>query len=122
MSRSDTTRRLGALEHAVMDEHLAGRIGRREFLRYAAALGFTAPLAAPARQFACAAAPHVAPTAGDVSLTVGMTVPAGLIDPVIAGDTGSICLLSQCGEYLAVSDPDLRLKPQLALEIGRAHV
>jgi peptide/nickel transport system substrate-binding protein len=114
VNRSDTIRRLGALEHAVMDEHLAGRIGRREFLRYAAALGFTVPLAAHPYRFAHAAAPRAAPAAQDVSLTVGMTVPAGLIDPMIAGDTGSICLLSQCGEYLAVSDPDLHLKPALA--------
>jgi peptide/nickel transport system substrate-binding protein len=114
VSGSGTIRPLSALERAVMDEHLAGRIGRREFLRYAAILGLSAPLAAPASRLARAAAPCASLAARDVSLTVGMTVPAGLIDPVIVGDTGSICLLSQCGEYLAVSDPDLHLKPALA--------
>jgi peptide/nickel transport system substrate-binding protein len=29
-------------------------------------------------------------------------------------DTGGICLLSQCGEYLALSDPNLNLQPALA--------
>jgi peptide/nickel transport system substrate-binding protein len=114
VSGSDTIHRRSALAHAVMDEHLAGRIGRREFLRYAATLGFSLPLAAPASRLARAVAPCAAPAARDVPLTVGMTVPAGLIDPLIVGDTGSVCLLSQCGDYLAVSDPDLHLKPALA--------
>jgi peptide/nickel transport system substrate-binding protein len=114
VSGSDTIHRRSALAHAVMDEHLAGRIGRREFLRYAAALGLSVPFAAPDSRTARAAAPCAAPAARDVPLTVGMTVPAGLIDPLIVGDTGSVCLLSQCGDYLAVSDPDLHLKPALA--------
>ena len=115
VSRFDTIRRrAAAVENAVIDEYLAGRIGRREFLRYAAVLGFSAPLAARASRLARAAARAAAPAAPDVTLTVGMTVPAGLIDPLTVGDTGGICLLSQCGEYLAVSDPDLHLKPALA--------
>ena len=56
VSGSDTIRRRSALEHAVMDEHLAGRIGRREFLRYAATLGLSVPLAAPASRLARARA------------------------------------------------------------------
>jgi peptide/nickel transport system substrate-binding protein len=111
----DTIRRRdAAVEDAVVDEYLAGRIGRREFLRYAAVLGFSAPLAARSSRLARAAAGAASRAAPDAAVTVGMTVPAGLIDPLIVGDTGGICLLSQCGEYLAVSDPDLRLKPALA--------
>ncbi len=86
----------------------AGRIGRRDFLRYAALLGMAAPL--------CSRAADAADSkAGPGLVTVGMPVPAGLIDPLIIADTGSVCLLSQCAEYLAVSDPDLHLVPQLAL-------
>jgi peptide/nickel transport system substrate-binding protein len=114
VSGSNTIRRRSTLEQAVMDEHLAGRIGRREFLRYAATLGLSVPLAAPASQLVRAAAPCAAASAREGPLTVGMTVPAGLIDPLTVGDTGGICLLSQCGDYLAVSDPDLHLKPALA--------
>ena len=47
-------------------------------------------------------------------MTVGMPVPASLIDPLTVGDTGGICLMSQTGEYLAVSDPNLHLNPALA--------
>ncbi len=43
-----------------------------------------------------------------------MPVPAGLIAPLTVADTGSICLMSQTAEYLAVSDPTLHLKPALA--------
>jgi peptide/nickel transport system substrate-binding protein len=97
------------VQNAVIDDYLAGRIGRRSFLRYAAVLGITAPLLA-------ALAPRGAAAAGDSSaaVTVGMPVPAGLIDPLTVADTGSICLMSQTAEYLAVSDPTLHLQPALA--------
>ncbi len=96
-----------AAESDLLEALRSARIGRRDFLRSAALLGMAGPLAA------CSRAPQAA---GESSpLTVGMPVPAGLIDPLTVGDTGGVCLLSQCGEYLAVSDPDLRLRPQLAL-------
>jgi peptide/nickel transport system substrate-binding protein len=94
-----------AIENAVLDEYREGRIGRRDLLRYASVLGMPLPLigAAPAR------------AAGkDGTVTVGMTVPSGQIDPLTVADTGGICMLSQTGEYLAVSGPDLRLQPVLA--------
>jgi peptide/nickel transport system substrate-binding protein len=43
-----------------------------------------------------------------------MTVPVGAINPLTIGDTGGICMMSQVGEYLAVSGPDLTLRPVLA--------
>jgi peptide/nickel transport system substrate-binding protein len=101
------------VQNAVIDDYLAGRIGRRSFLRYAAVLGISAPLLA-------ALAPRVASAgagaAGNSSapITVGMPVPAGLIEPLTVADTGSICLMSQTAEYLAVSDPTLHLNPALA--------
>jgi peptide/nickel transport system substrate-binding protein len=116
VSRPDAPRRRTPVEHALIDEARAGRIGRRAFLRYAALLGLPLPVAAPASG-AHAAARAAAPGTAAVArreLTVGMTVPTGTIDPLTLVDSGSICLLSQCGEYLAVSDPDLHLKPALA--------
>lgn len=81
-------------------------MGRRDFLRHAALLGMAAPLASRGAY---------RPDSALGLVTVGMPVPAGIIDPLIIADTGSVCILSQCAEYLAVSDPDLRLVPQLAL-------
>jgi peptide/nickel transport system substrate-binding protein len=96
-----------AAESDLLEAWRSARIDRRDFLRCAALLGMAGPLAA------CSRAPRS--TGGSGLITVGMPVPAGLIDPLTVGDTGGACLLSQCGEYLAVSDPDLRLQPQLAL-------
>jgi peptide/nickel transport system substrate-binding protein len=96
------------VQNAVIDDYIAGRIGRRAFLRYAAVLGISAPLLT-------AQAPRGAPAVdSSAAVTVGMPVPAGLIDPLTVADTGSICLMSQTAEYLAVSDPTLHLKPALA--------
>jgi peptide/nickel transport system substrate-binding protein len=99
--------RRSAAEEALLDEHAAGRIGRREFLRRAAILGLALAASGPPEPVR-AAAPRF-------GLTVGMPVPAGAIEPATIGDTGGVCLVSQCGEYLAVSDPDLTLRPALAL-------
>jgi len=121
VNQSDAIRRrCTPVQNAAIDEYLAGRIGRREFLRYAAVLGLAAPLA-----HALASRPSRTEAVGTVSapqrggalralLTVGMPVPAGIIDPLTVADTGGVCLLSQIGEYLAVSDPDLNLRPALA--------
>jgi peptide/nickel transport system substrate-binding protein len=103
-------RRANALENALIDEFLAARIGRRAFLRYASALGLGAPLI-------CAVAPESAAYASGRPgglVTVGIPVPAGQIDPLTVADTGGVCMLSQTGEYLAVSDSNLRLQPVLA--------
>jgi peptide/nickel transport system substrate-binding protein len=103
-------RRATPVQNAAIDEYLAGRIDRRSFLRHAALLGLSVPLAGPiAWRSALAAGADPAR-----SLTVGMPVPAGLIDPLTIGDTGGVCLLSQTGEYLAYSDPTLHLQPALA--------
>jgi peptide/nickel transport system substrate-binding protein len=109
-SEFDTLRgSTAAISNAVIDDCLAGRISRRAFLHHAAVLGLTAPLLgalAPSRVRGAANARPV--------VTVGMPVPVGLIDPLTVGDTGGVCLLSQTGEYLALSDPQLQLKPMLA--------
>jgi peptide/nickel transport system substrate-binding protein len=100
-------RNAAAVQNSAIDEFLAGRIGRREFLRYARLLGLCTPLIATRRSWGTSGTARV-------TVTVGMPVPAGLIEPLTVGDTGGVCLLSQCGEYLADSDPDLHLQPALA--------
>src|ERR1039458_2775328 len=75
--------RSSPLDNAVIDEFLARRIGRREFLRYASVLGISAPLLG-------ALMPGAARAAGKPggAVTVGMTVPSGSIDPLTVADTG----------------------------------
>lgn len=96
--------------NTLIDEWAARRIDRRAFLRQASVLGSFGVLGTAG----CLAGreAHAGPDSG--TITVGMTVPSGAIDPLTVADTGGVCLLSQVGEYLAVSGPDLQLQPCLA--------
>jgi len=108
----DRLRRLATpLENAVVDELIAGRLDRRDFLRHARRIGMAAPLVG-----AFGFPTHSARAEGGRggTIRIGMTVPAGAINPLTVADTGGIALLSQAGEYLAVSGPDLMLRPMLA--------
>lgn len=102
-------RSAGPVANAAIDEWLAGTIDKREFLRFASVIGMGLPLLGAG----CgpAAAPAVRP--GGV-VRVGTPIPAGRIDPVTVADGGGICMLSQTGEYLVMSEPDLSLRPVLA--------
>ena len=98
------------LENAVVDELIAGRLDRRDFLRHARRIGMAMPLVG-ALGFSRTSGAE--PRRGG-TIRVGMTVPAGAINPLTVADAGGVALLSQAGEYLAVSDPDLILRPMLA--------
>jgi len=132
--RIDSLRaRSSALENTLIDEYLTGRLSRRSLLRHAAVIGAAAPLLAGLPALWAPSAAEGAGGRGDGALagdtatarsvpaamsnrplTVGMTVPSGAIDPLTVADTGGVCLLSQSGEYLALSDPQLQLQPWLA--------
>jgi peptide/nickel transport system substrate-binding protein len=123
-NRFEARRRRGTPpQSAAIDDYLAGRIDRRSFLKHASLVGLSAPLlgSIPSHtgRAAVAESPQHVRRTGDGgpstrSLTVGMPVPAGLIDPLTIGDTGGVCLISQTCEYLANSDPNLHLEPALA--------
>jgi peptide/nickel transport system substrate-binding protein len=99
------------LENAAVDELLAGRLGRRDFLRHAGVIGLSAPLLA---SLGFSVKPAWAAARRGGTIRIGMPVPAGAINPLTVGDAGGVSLLCQAGEYLAVSGPDLRLQPMLA--------
>jgi len=124
----DLRRRATPLENAVVDELSAGRLDRRDFLRHARRIGMAVPLVGAlvipeamgaespgngTRLYAYGQLRLRNPQSGG-SIRVGMTVPAGAINPLTVADAGGVALLSQAGEYLAVSDPDLMLRPMLA--------
>jgi peptide/nickel transport system substrate-binding protein len=48
------------------------------------------------------------------TVTAGVAMPVGAIDPVTAHDSGSYQLFFQTAEFLCVTQPDLTLKPVLA--------
>ncbi|WP_433703951.1 ABC transporter substrate-binding protein [Paraburkholderia sacchari] len=107
----------GAYGNHAIDEFLAGRLTRRELLRYAGVLGLSSlalaggGLVAPrgARAQATPGKP------GNQTIRVAHLMPAGAVDPLTVTDAGALCLLNQTGEFLANDDADGHLQPALAL-------
>jgi peptide/nickel transport system substrate-binding protein len=106
---------LSAIENSAIDELLAGRIGRREFLRHGSVLGLSLPFLGGIASAVGLGAPQ-ARAEGKPGGTVraGVAVPGGAIDPVTFYDSGSYQLVFQVAEFLCVTQPDLTLKPVLA--------
>lgn len=105
------------LENSAIDELIAGRVSRREFIRYASVIGFSIPALAVVLEACSTSSPT--PTAGGNirrggRLNVGNTTPAGAMDPILTNDLGRLTIIGQVGEYLAFSDKDLKLRPVLA--------
>ena len=106
-------RQSNEIENDLIDELLAGRIGRREFLRHGTVLGMSAPaLAAIAGAGVSLSATPARAASG--TIRIAQTTPAGAIDPVTIADSGGLIVLCQTGEYLCISAGDLRLRPVLA--------
>ena len=107
----------GAHENHLFDGLAAGRVSRREFMRYGSVLGLSVPLlgsvAAAVGYDAMSARAARAATPGG-TIRFGQIVPAAVIDPVKIADGGGVTVLSQIGEYLVLSGRDLSAKPVLA--------
>jgi len=105
-----------ALENNAIDELIAGRVSRREFIRYATVIGFSMPALAVVLE-ACATGTTTT-TSGSIKkggrLNVGHQTPAGAMDPILTNDLGRLTIIGQCGEYLCWSDSNLHLRPVLA--------
>ncbi len=107
---------LGGAGNALVDEWLSGRLDRRAFLRAGSVLGLGLPLLGGLA--ACGDGPQqaAAPQGGKPggTITAGIAVPVGAVDPVTVHDSGSYQLFFQTAEFLCVTQPDLTLKPVLA--------
>ncbi|MEP6885932.1 MAG: ABC transporter substrate-binding protein [Gammaproteobacteria bacterium] len=103
------------VQNALVDDLVAGRLSRREFLRHGSVLGLSIPLLSALAGFSprARAQGNRAVNSG-TTIRVGMPVPAGSINPLTVADTGGVCMLSQTGECLAISTPGLGLTPGLA--------
>ena len=98
-------RRYGPIAAAAIDDLVAGRLSRRDFLRHCAVLGVPLPLFGAARQ---------ARAAPGGTLRLGQIAPVGGLEPVRVADPGGITQLAICGEYLCVNGSDFTLRPGLA--------
>jgi peptide/nickel transport system substrate-binding protein len=111
------------IENHVIDEFLAGRLTRRDFLRRGAIAGLSASVLGTIVA-ACGSSstnsPKSTTTTGSTGAKAGATiragilVPTGAIDPVTIADQGGQDMISQTGEYLCLADQQLVLRPVLA--------
>jgi len=105
-----------AHENHLIDGLVRGAVSRREFLRYGSVLGLSAPLlggVTSALGFGLSPDMARAGTPGG-TLRYGQIVPAAAINPVTIADGGGVTLMSQFGETLILSAPDLSAQPMLA--------
>ena len=112
----------GAVENHVIDEFVAGRLSRRDFLRRGAVVGISVPVlgavlsacgSSSSPSTTTSSSPAAAGKAG-ATIKVGIVVPTAAIDPLTIADQGGLDMLGQTGEYLVFSDEHLMLQPQLA--------
>ena len=98
-----------------LDEFVAGRLTRRELLRYASAVGLAALPAFAGLGVPRSAHAQGAGKPGEQTIRVAHLMPAGAVDPLTVTDAGALCLLNQTGEFLANDDAQGHLQPALAL-------
>jgi len=119
--RLDNLRRgRGPIQEHVVDELLAGRLSRRDFLRRGTAVGLSMPLIGGildaggfGRIRTASSLRGAAGTAG-ATIKAGILVPAGAINPVTIADEGGFELIGNVGEYLVLANDQLNYEPWLA--------
>jgi peptide/nickel transport system substrate-binding protein len=102
----------------VIDEFVAGRLNRRDFLRKGALVGISAPVLGGVLAACGSSSPSPSSSSGagasGATIKVGISTPASAINPVTIADQGGLDMLGQTGEYLCLSDQTLTLRPVLA--------
>src|SRR5258708_9380468 len=112
----DLRRGRGPLQEHVIDEFVAGRLSRRDFLRRGSAIGLSVPLLGGILA-ACGSsgAPNQTPKgkAGG-TIKAGILVPAAAINPLTIADQGGLELIGNVGEFLVFTDQHGNYHPWLA--------
>jgi peptide/nickel transport system substrate-binding protein len=120
--RLDNLRRgRGPIQEHIIDEFVAGRLSRRDFLKKGTAFGLSLPLLGGILE--AKGLPGVRPRASAVSraraasggtIRAGIITPAGAINPLTIADEGGLELLGNVGEFLVEADQALGYLPWLA--------
>ncbi len=111
-------REASGLENHVVDEFLAGRLDRRGLLREGSRFGLALPLIGGLLGTATPfGAGRALAQSGqkDATIRVASPTPAGAVEPVSVANAGGLVMLMQTGEFLIFDQPDLMLRPMLAL-------
>ncbi len=122
-SRLDELRKgRGPVQEHVIDEFVAGRLSRRDFLRKGSAIGLSMPLLGGILA-ACGGSsgtPSTSSSSGAVTgksgatIKAGILVPAAAINPITIADQGGLELLGNVGEFLVFTDQHNVYHPWLA--------
>jgi peptide/nickel transport system substrate-binding protein len=120
--RLDELRRgRGAVQEHVIDEFVAGRLSRRDFLRKGSMIGLSMPLLGGILA-ACGGSsgtPSTSPSTAakgksGATIKAGLLVPAAAINPITIADQGGLELLGNVGEFLVFTDHQNNYHPWLA--------
>ena len=111
------------LENHYIDELVAGRLSRRDFLRRGSTIGMSATLlgtilaacgSSSSSSSSSASSASGTPKAGG-TLRVASVTPAAAVNPLTVSDAGGLTMLNQTGEFLVFdSNLKLALEPMLA--------
>ena len=119
-SRVDRVRaQRSEVENHLIDEYVDERMDRREFARRATTVGMSLPLisfviSACGDSASTSSSGTKAAGAAGGTIRIGAVTPARKLDPLTLGDNGSVGLVGQVGEYLALNDGQPELHPMLA--------
>ena len=117
------------LENHYIDELVAGRLNRRDFLRRGSAMGMSIPLLG-AILSACGTSSSSSTSPGAPAgkarhggtLRVAISTPAAAVNPLTVADAGGLCMLNQTGEFLIFDNNEkLALQPMLAVKWAPNH-
>ena len=115
------------VENHYIDELIAGRLNRRDFIRRGSIIGMSVPLMG-AVLAACGSSASSTTTSSSSAgtpkkggtLRVAISTPAAAVNPLTVSDAGGLCMLNQTGEFL-VFDSNLKLALQPMLATAWTH-
>lgn len=116
----DLRRGRGPVQEHVIDEFVAGRLSRRQFLRRGSAIGLSMPLLGGILAACGGSIPgggsSGAQPKGKAGATIkaGIYVPAAAINPITIADQGGLQLIGNVGEFLVFTDHQNNYHPWLA--------
>ncbi len=110
----------GPVQEHVIDEFVAGRLSRRDFIRRGSLVGLSMPLLGGILA-ACGSSGSSSSSSGSASagkagatIKAGILVPAAAINPITIADQGGLELIGNVGEFLDFTDQHGNYHPWLA--------
>jgi len=111
----------GPVQEHVIDEFVAGRLSRRDFIRRGTMIGLSMPVLGGILA-ACGGSSSTPSTSGSAApagqaganIKAGILVPAAAINPITIADQGGLELIGNVGEFLVFTDHQGNYHPWLA--------